>query len=84
MEDWVRRIGSQGQQKIDATIADLRGGVPTYDRIIPKNANDLVASVSAQLVEICERIAALPGMSVGLAEELVKLDAVAQSLKSGR
>lgn len=84
VEDWVKRIGSQGQQKVDATIADLRGGLTPHDRIIPQSANDLIDSASAQLLEICERIAALPGMSVGLAEELVKLDAIAQSLKNGR
>jgi len=84
VEDWVKRIGSQGQQKVDATIADLRGGLATYDRIIPRSSNDLVARASEQLLEICERIAALPGMSIGLAEELVKLDAIAHSLKSKR
>ena len=70
--------------QVSGTAVYVPGSDIDTDRIIPKNANDLVASASAQLVEICERIAALPGMSVGLAEELVKLDAVAQSLKSGR
>jgi len=84
VEDWVRRIGSQGQQKVDATIADLRGGLTTYDRIVPKSDNDLVESAGAQLLEICERIAALPGMSLGLAEELAKLEAIAQALTTRR
>ena len=84
VEHWVRRIGSQGQQKVDAAIADLRGGLATYDRINPRVVDDVITSASAQLLEICERIAALPGMSIGLAEELVRIDAIAHSLKCGR
>jgi hypothetical protein len=84
VEDWVRRIGNQDQQKVDAAIANLRGGLATYDRINPRTPDDVMTSASAELLEICERIAALPGMSVGLAEDLVRLDAIAHSLKCGR
>ena len=84
VEDWVRRIGSQGQQKVDAAIADLRGGLNTVERVAPTRSDDTVANASRQLLEICERITALPGMSVALAEELVRIDAIAHSLKATR
>lgn len=84
VEDWVRRIGSQGQQKVDAAIADLRGGLTTLERVAPSRLDDAAASASRQLLEICERITALPEMSVALAEELVRIDAIAHSLKPKR
>jgi hypothetical protein len=40
-----------------------------------------LAEVSATLDALCERLANLPNVSVGLGEELIKLDAVAQVLR---
>jgi hypothetical protein len=86
VEEWVKRVGSQEQQAIDATIADIRGGLVKTDLAGMRASNriDLLARASGELSGICERIAAMPGMSLELAEELVKLDALAHSLKCAR
>jgi hypothetical protein len=82
---WVKRVGSPEQQKIDAAIAEIRGGSPSRHAALHagRNERDLLTSASVELQEICERLASLPDMSVALAEELVKLDALVHSLKAG-
>lgn len=85
VQEWVRRVGARDQQKIDAAIADIRAGSAVRQRSALASArgrSDLLASASAELLQISERIAAMPGMSIELAEELMKLDALAHSLKS--
>lgn len=86
VETWVKRVGSREQQKVDAAIADIRGGSSSQTSpLIPgRTRQNLLAGASAELLRISERIAALPGMSVELAEELMKLDALAHSLKNVR
>jgi hypothetical protein len=83
VEQWVKRIGTKEQQKIDSAIADIRGGAagPGAPLFSSRSKQDLLASASAELLQISERIAAMPGMSIELAEELMKLDALAHSLK---
>ena len=44
----------------------------------------MMAGAGDELLQISGRIASMPGMSVELAEELMKLDALAHSLKSAR
>jgi hypothetical protein len=67
--------------RIDATIAQLRNGAEldwlerSFDR-----ANSL-KSISDELLQICERIALLPNMSVELAEDLLRIEALARSLE---
>jgi hypothetical protein len=48
-----------------------------------QSRRDQLANASIELLQISERIASMPGMSIELAEELMKLDAIAHSLKSG-
>jgi hypothetical protein len=84
VEDWVKRVGTKAQQTVDAAIADIRSGSAGGGSALfsTKTRRDLLASASAELSQISERIAAMPGMSIELAEELMKLDALAHSLKS--
>ena len=44
----------------------------------------MLSEAGAELLRISERIAALPGMTIELAEELMKLDALAHLLKTVR
>ena len=84
VKEWVKRVGSDEQYGVDAAIADIRSGRGKA-AALPSPAGDrdleLAASAGADLKEICERIASLPGMSVELAEELLKIDVIAQSLR---
>ena len=84
VEDWVKRVGTKAQQTIDAAIAEIRSGSRGARPALfsTRDRRDLLASASAELLQISERIAAMPGMSIELAEELMKLDALAHSLKS--
>ena len=87
VEEWIKRAGPEGQQRIDAVVAEFRHGVRSEGHlaVLPGGERrDLLESVSAELLGICERIAALPNMSTALAEELLRIDAAAHSLRAGR
>jgi hypothetical protein len=81
VQEWVKRAGSEAQLRIDATIAQLRNGAESdwlersFDR-----ANSL-KSIADELLQICERVALLPNMSVELAEDLLRIEALARSLE---
>lgn len=83
---WVKRVGSEGQQKVDAAMADIRrGSAGRTTALFPnRNRQDVLSEAGAELLRISERIAALPGMTIELAEELMKLDALAHLLKTVR
>jgi hypothetical protein len=49
---------------------------------LPAAREDSFASISADLVEACERIAARPELMETFAEELLRLDAIAQRLSN--
>jgi len=84
VREWVRRAGPARQQHIDAAVAEFRGGSPGIGRPVPPSRDrgspdrDAMAS---ELLRICGRLTTLPGMSTELAEELLRLDAIAQALK---
>lgn len=86
VDQWVRRVGAREQQKIDVAIADIRAGsaAPKPGLLSTRSRRDLLAGAGDELLQISGRIASMPGMSVELAEELMKLDALAHSLKSAR
>lgn len=82
--EWVKRSGPDGQQKVDAAIAAFRSGIPAKAQLAVVSADQAPAhdSIAAELLRICERIAALPDMSLALGEELIKIEAAAVALKS--
>jgi len=78
---WVKRPGAGGQQRVDGVIAALRGSgkIPT-ELEDPQNSPSL-AAISAELDEICDRLANTPNLSIALAENFLRLDSVAQNLR---
>lgn len=83
VNEWVDRAGPVGQQRIDATVADFRNGSRSdAARHLRSQARDCEAilDISDQLLRACERLAALPDMSVALAEELIRIEAAAIGL----
>ena len=83
VSEWVDRAGPVGQQRIDATVAEFRSGArPDADRLArsrQRNSETLL-DISDDLLRVCERLAALPDMSVALAEELIRIEAAATGL----
>lgn len=82
---WVRRIGHRGQQRVDEAMAALRAHKPARS-VDDRDKSASLVRMSAELDAISERLALFPEMNVDFAEELLKLDALAQNLRrlSGR
>jgi hypothetical protein len=82
--EWVDRAGPLGQQRIDAAIAKMRtsssaGFASGY--VATKKDPAELEELSSRLLQTCERIAELPGMSVALAEQLLKIEAAAHAIR---
>lgn len=77
---WAKRGGAAGQQRVDTIVAALRKKVPVPLDIV---SNDVMSlpQISAALDALCERLAAVDEIPTGIAEELVKLDTLAQALR---
>jgi len=80
VEAWVRRIGHVGQQRVDGIVAAIRRSEPVDSRD-GETAPRSLAALSAELDEICDRLASANNLSLELAQELLKLDVVAQSFR---
>ena len=82
--EWVDRAGPVGQQRIDSVVAEFRrNSRPEFATEYPalKRGPGALEEFSLSLLQTCERIAELPGMSVELAEELLKIEATAHALR---
>jgi len=80
VERWAQRVGHKGQQRIDVVISALRRSEPVPENL-KSAAPTSLSQISAELDEVCERLANLPGLSATVGEELVRLDSVAQRLR---
>jgi hypothetical protein len=84
VSEWVQRVGHSGQQKVDWTFAALKsagtvvGPICEFDESSERRS---VQSISAELDAICERMANLPDLSIQMAEEVLRLDALAHALR---
>ena len=83
--EWVKKSGHPGQQRVDVALAALRR------QDIPLPGDDggepsPLERISAELDEICERLAGSRALPLELSEELVRLDELARALQrlSGR
>lgn len=79
VDSWTQRTGHRGQQRVDMLVTALKRSEPVPEHLEAAMPTSL-AQMSAELNEVCERLANLPGMSATLAEELVRLDSLAQRL----
>lgn len=80
-EHWVKRVGHGGQRRVDGVMSALRGLGN-----IPPEASDVhneqsIETISSALDQVCDELAATPGMSIELGEKLLRLDTIAQSLR---
>ena len=77
---WIAKAGHAGQQRVDDAVAAVRRSELLAQNAPPQPAQGLV-ELSATLDDICERLVMLGDISGPLGEELMRLDAVAQSLR---
>ena len=89
VEGWTRRVEHTGQQKVDQMVALVRRPAATDAlsvippvSLVPAARQDSLASISADLAEACDRLAARPDLVMACAEELQELDAIAQRLRN--
>jgi hypothetical protein len=82
VEAWTRRVGHSGQQRVDDLVAQVRRPAPADSLSAPATGADSLAAISADLGQTCERLAARPELVEAFAEELLKLDAIAQRLSN--
>ena len=79
VDQWVRKIGHPGQQRVDSVVAAFK-----RDELPPDvgiGASPSLMTISLELDQICLRLAGSSGMTIELAEELLKLEALAQALR---
>lgn len=80
VQQWLKRIGHQGQDRVDRIVASLRAGAThlAVDQAPPQDP----AQIAASLLEIAERLAAMDGLSVEAGEEILKIDILARIIES--
>ena len=82
LDAWVQKLGHSGQQRVDGLIASLRsGGTALPELHEDDSAPDSLPAISAALDQVCEKLALSPAVSIDAAEDLLKLDTIAQSLR---
>jgi hypothetical protein len=79
---WVQRVGHGGQQRVDTMVEATRGYHRLPDDWQDALATQNLATISAALDEVCERLSRTENMSLELAEDLLRLDAIAQYLRN--
>lgn len=84
---WIERAGPIGQQRIDAAIANFRREPtrPASFAILPsdlKPSSDL-ATLANEILQICDRMASGPGLSIAVAEQILRIEAAAQAIGAG-
>ena len=85
VENWVRRVGHRGQQRVDEAVAALRAH-QRHPLSATRAMKLSMAEISIELDRICERLGDMPPTSLAVAEELPKLNRLARQLQqlSGR
>jgi hypothetical protein len=81
VDEWVRRVGHAGQQRVDRVLAALQRFELVPDERQAAPGTETLESVSAALDQVCRRLAAMPDMSAELGETIVRLDAIAETLR---
>ncbi len=79
---WVRPIGHLGQRRVDLALNSIRSDAawPATTNEGVSSGNSRLAALAGQIRDITERLAAAPTLGTELAEELLKLDAIAHDL----
>lgn len=81
VERWIRRPEHPGQRNVDEVIADLRlskkpTGAPST------STASMLTELASELSAISERLVSTSALTVDFGEELIRLDTLAQRLRS--
>lgn len=78
---WIRRPEHPGQRNVDEAIAELRSSKKPIEARTPSTA-EMLTELSSQMCAISERLASTATLNVEFAEDLIRLDTIAQQLRS--
>jgi hypothetical protein len=83
VREWVKSRGHAGQQQVDQAVVAFRRGSQRLAHELPeaRPAFDSIESIGLALEQVCERMASSPMMTDALADELLRLEAIAQALR---
>lgn len=82
LADWVSRIGHPGQEQVDALVRIVRDPMlPSERSLVLAPSEDSISAISQDLSETCERLANFSQLVDDQAEELIRLDVIAQRLR---
>jgi hypothetical protein len=77
---WIKRIGHQGQDRVDQIMASLRtGAAPKTSEPVPIQGP---AEIAEALLEIADRLAAMDGLSLEAGQEILKIDTLARVMQA--
>ena len=77
---WVAKVGHQGQQRVDEIVRAIKRS-DTLPRTAHLDGEPSLLELGDTVENICERLATIPEIAGPFGDELMKLDAVAQSLR---
>lgn len=78
---WVRPVGHAGQRRVDLAVESIRlGRKPAKPSHSSMAEQETLNALSRQLREVTEELAASPAVTAEMAEQLLKLDAIAHAL----
>ena len=75
---WVRRVEHLGQHRVDLMVAALKAG---EDAVVGQSPTGSIGEISLELCRTTEELVDLPGLTIDLAEKLLRLDAAVQRLR---
>jgi hypothetical protein len=76
---WLKRIGHQGQDRVDLIMASIRSGAVPEAADSPPSPEP--GQVAEALFEIAERLAGMDGMSVEAGEQILKIETLARTIQ---
>lgn len=81
VDAWVSRVSHGGQQRVDRAVAASYAGTaaasPSVGYAVEAKS---IEEFSRDLLSICERMASSPDLTVGIGEDVMKIEAIAISL----
>lgn len=80
VESWVRRVGHAAQQRVDEAVEAVKSRARSPEITDDPAVLDL-ERLSLELEEICIRLANSSVLTVDLAEDVLRLDALARALR---
>ena len=82
---WIKKVEHAGQRRVDDVVARLRAGESLSDDSVflaEPSALPELEQIAQELTQLSQDLASAPGLAAEMAEELIRLDTLAQRLRS--